>query len=102
MTKRNMRFAELELRKLLDANAITEGMTIRVFGSHLIAGRPPSDRASDGTPDDRVRFTRLDALRFGLSVRRHTGRWEKVPFAGSLEEMVQVVCTVMQHLVAEW
>jgi hypothetical protein len=47
-----------------------------------------------------VRFTHLGGASFGLSVRRHTGRWEKAPYSGSLRELVAVVTTVMQHLVA--
>jgi hypothetical protein len=33
-------------------------------------------------------------------VKRHTGRWEKTPFRGTLEETVSTVCALMQHLVA--
>lgn len=92
-----------ELKKLLEASPVTAGITIRASGSHLVIGREdPPGPFSDGAPDDRVRFTHLGASRFALSVRRHTGRWEKTPFSGSLEEMVSVVCATMQHLVAPW
>ena len=52
--------------------------------------------------DDRVRLTRLSASTYGLSVRRHTGRWERTPFSGSMEEMVDTILGCMQHLVAPY
>ena len=89
-----MRTAQAQLALLLQADPVTAGMYVRVHGDHLIAGRsePPEN-------DDRVRFTRLAANRYGISVKRHTGRWQKTPFYGTLEETVEVVCSVMQHLV---
>ena len=44
----------------------------------------------------------MGGARYGLSVRRHTGRWEKTPFSGTLSELVGAICTTMQHLVAAW
>jgi hypothetical protein len=96
-----MRVAQTKLVKLLQADQVTAGMYVRVHGDHLIAGRNErvgADRSAEN--DDRVRFTRLGTNHYGLSVKRHTGRWEKTPFYGSLEETVEVVCSVMQHLVA--
>ena len=98
-----MRAAQAKLTKLLEADQLTAGMYVRVHGDHLIAGR--SERlAADQMPEinDRVRFTRLGTNSYGLSVKRHTGRWEKTPFRGTLEETVDVVCAVMQHLVAAY
>ena len=53
-------------------------------------------------PDDRVKFTHCGVNIYGVSVRRHTGRWEKTPFSGPLEDMFAIVCTFMQHLVAAY
>ncbi len=96
-----MRAAQAKLTKLLEADQLTAGMYVRVRGDHLIAGRT-EPIGPDRTPDDddRVRFTRLSANSYGLSVKRHTGRWEQTPFRGTLEETVHAVCAVMQHLVA--
>ena len=97
--------AEQELRRLLDGNDITAGMTLRVQGSHLILGREDPDPHGpfpDLEPDDRIRLSHLGGARYGLSFRRHTGRWEKAPFSGTLPEMVDVLSTAMQHLVAAW
>ncbi len=85
------------LRRKLDAGPLTKGMCVRVCGAHLIAGRPVR---RDEEPDDRVRLTRLDGSRWGLSARLHTGRWERTPFTGTIDELVEVMQTFMQHLVA--
>jgi hypothetical protein len=67
-------------------------MYVRVRGEHLIAGRIEQNQTPENS--DRVRFTRLAANSYGLSVRRHTGRWEKTPFSGTLEETLSAVCAV--------
>ena len=99
------RAAEQELRKLLDGNPVTQGMTLRVQGSHFVLGRPdpdPDGPYPDLEPDDRVRLTHLGGPRYGLSVRRHTGRWERTPFQGTLSELVEAMSAPLQHLVAAW
>jgi len=96
-----MRIAHSQLTKLLDAHELTNGMYVRVHGDNLILGRrEPVGKRSELAEDDRVRLTRLDTSSYGLSVKRHTGRWEKTPFSGSMQEMVEAVLTFMQHLVA--
>jgi len=96
----DMRDAVSALERLLEGDRLTAGMRVRARGDDLIVGR--RDAAADETagPDDRVRLTRLSASAWGLSVKRHTGRWERTPFTGSMEEMVDVMRTFMQHLVA--
>jgi hypothetical protein len=93
--------AERELRSLVDESPITRGMTVRAERSHLYLGRPvtPGPYADD-EPDDRVRFSHLGGATFGLSVRRHTGKWEKAPLSGTVRELIDIVRTAMQHLVA--
>jgi hypothetical protein len=98
-----MRAAEAELRRLLESNELTSGMYVRVRGDHLIAGRKePTGPAGMLEEDDRVRFTQVSRGRYGLSVKRHTGRWEKTPFLGSMRETLDAVCSFMQHLVAPY
>jgi len=93
--------AERELRVLVEESPITHGMTVRVERSHLYLGRPVTPGPyPDDEPDDRLRFSHLGGPAFGLSVRRHTGTWEKAPFSGTLRELLEVVRTTMQHLVA--
>jgi hypothetical protein len=98
-----MEVAQAELVRLLNANSITEGMYVRVHGDHLIAGREEAlDPDGETVREDRIRLTRLATTRYGLSVRRHTGRWERTPFSGPMDELVEVVLSMMQHLVAAY
>jgi len=99
----NMRASESKLKELLESHTPTAGMYVRVRGDNLILGRQePIGPNGELENDDRVRLTRLTTSTFGLSVKRHTGRWERTPFAGSLEEMVDIVLGCMQHLVAPY
>jgi hypothetical protein len=98
-----MRAAESKLRGLLDAHKPTADLYVRVHGDHMILGRCESIGPSGQMEnDDRVRLTRLSASAYGLSVRRHTGRWERTPFSGNMEEMVDTILGCMQHLVAPY
>jgi hypothetical protein len=98
-----MRAAQAQLTKLLEADDLTAGMYVRTRGDHLIVGRQEHVGRNGALADsDRVRFTRLSANVYGLSVRRHTGRWERTPFSGRLEDMVLTVRELMQHLVARY
>lgn len=47
------------------------------------------------------RLTRLSASRYGLRVKRPTGRWDRTPFSGTPRKMVQLH-PFMQYLVATW
>ena len=99
----SMRIAESKLKELLEAHPPTAGMYVRARGDHLILGREePIGPNGQLENDDRVRLTQLSASVYGLSVKRHTGRWERTPFAGTLEEMVDIVLGCMQHLVAPY
>ncbi len=99
----DMRIAESKLTELLAAHEQTFGLYVRVHGDHLILGRrEPTGPDGVLANEDRVRLTRLSASTYGLSVRRHTGRWERTPFSGTLEEMVDTILGCMQHLVAPY
>jgi hypothetical protein len=98
-----MELARSKLATLLEQNAITAGMSVRIHGDHLILGREYVGSADDQPETiESVRLTRLSSSTYGLSVRRHHGRWERTPFSGTLKEMVEAIHTFMQHLVAEW
>ena len=95
--------AQSKLEKLLEQNQVTAGMYVRGHGDHLILGRVESVPGTDETENsDRVRLTRINASTYGLSIRRHTGRWERTPFSGSLKETVDTMLATMQHLVADY
>ena len=101
--KLKMETARTRLGRLLKEHELTAGMSVRIHGDHLLLGRnEPSVGDAESETVDRIRLTRLSASTYGLSVRRHTGRWERTPFSGSMKEMVQVMRTYMQHLVAPW
>ncbi len=94
-----------ELRSLLDNHPATEGMTIRVHGTSFVLGRldpDPGGPYSSAEPDERLRLTATARGRFTVSVRRHTGRWEKTPFTGTLPQVLDAICATMQHIVAPW
>jgi len=101
--KTAMGTAESKLKSLLQAHEPTAGLYVRVHGDHLILGRhEPIGPNGEIEKDDRVRLTRLSASTYGLSVKRHTGRWERTPFSGSMEDMVDTIVGCMQHLVAPY
>jgi len=96
-----MEAAQAGLRRRLEAHDLTKGMYVKTRGDNLVMGR--TERfAADLEPedDDRVRLTMLMHSSYGLSVKRHNGRWERTPFSGTMDEMVEVIRTLMQHLVA--
>ncbi len=88
------------LQDLLETNALTGGMQVRARGENLMLGRAENGPMDEPVVEDRVRLTRLSEGHWGLSVKRHTGRWQRTPFSGSMREMHETVCTFMQHLVA--
>jgi hypothetical protein len=100
--KKNMD-ARSRLIKLLEAQEPTAGTYVRIHGNHLIIGR--QERFGSNAElenDDRIRLTQLSSSRYELSVKRHTGRWERTPFSGTADEMLQVILECMQHLVAPY
>ena len=90
------------LAELLEATEITAGMYVRVHGDNLIVGRNEPGPDDAMFAEDRVRLTRLGPRTFGLSVKRHTGRWQRTPFTGDLGEVVSAIHQFMQHLVAPY
>ena len=100
--KAAMQTAQQQLTKLLEQHELTAGMYVRVHGDHLIMGRTEPGSRTASSDDDRVRLTRMGSTSYGLSVKRHTGRWERTPFSGSMKEMVDTILAFMQHLVAPY
>jgi hypothetical protein len=99
----NMRAAQSKFTSLLEAHEPTTGLYVRVHGDNLILGRQePIGLNGKLENDDRVRLTLLSTVTYGLSVKRHTGRWERTPFSGTLEEMIDIILGCMQHLVAPY
>jgi len=95
--------ARVRLEDLLSSHPLTQGMYVRTWGDHLIIGRhEPFGPDGEMEADDRLRLTVLSHSSFALSVRRHTGRWEQTPFTGTLDELVDIIGSLMQHIVAPY
>lgn len=67
-----------ELLRLLHERG-RKHLTVKARGAHLVI-------QGDGGP--RARLTRLPANQYGLSLPMAGGRWEPLPFAGTLVEVV--------------
>ncbi|WP_090864976.1 hypothetical protein [Paraburkholderia diazotrophica] len=81
--------AELQrqLRTLLGHDQIVT----QAYGRHLLI-----KRLDDEEPTVVARLTELGRNRYGAAFRSHSGRWEPLPGTGSLEEMADVVVTLLQ------
>lgn len=96
-----MQSAFTTLTRLLGKDEMTAGLSVITHGDHFILRRGEAiEQGADPVNIDLVRLTRLSGATYGLSVRRHNGRWERTPFSGSIKEMVTTILTFMQHLVA--
>ncbi len=99
--KKDMEPHRSQLLRLLEAHEPTVGMYVRIYGEHLILGRELALEEDGNTErDDRLRLSRLRSRSWGLSVKRHNARWERTPFSGDLEEIVNAILSFMQHLCA--
>ena len=65
------------LRQLLGNDAVT----VRPHGQHLLL-----DLDAAGSVEVVARLTRTEPGQYGVSFRRHTGRWDPLPVSGSLDE----------------
>lgn len=99
--KAHMASAQASLLALLREHADTRDLEVRVHGSSLVLSRTELYRAGEApVRDDRTKLTCIAPNCYGLSVKRHTGRWEKVPFTGTLAELVDIMRSLMPHLIA--
>lgn len=81
--------AELQrqLRNLLGH----EQIITQAYGRHLLI-----KRLDDEEPTVVARLTELGRSRYGAAFRSHSGRWEPLPGIGTLDEMAEVVVTLLQ------
>lgn len=64
------------------------------FGHLRVKKRGQSLTIVSGTPaHPHARLTALDGAQWGLSLPRHTGRWEPTPFTGTMEELASILMT---------
>lgn len=97
--KFEMAAARDRLQQLLAESETTEGMYVRVHGKNLILGR---EDTYGGVTDkvDMVRLTKKNRSTYTLSYKRHTGRWERLPFSGDMDELVKLLQGGLTHMVA--
>ena len=46
-----------------------------------------------GDPYAHARITKIGRRQWGLSLPRHTGRWERTPFVGTMAEVIDTLIT---------
>jgi hypothetical protein len=68
-----------------------EQIVTQAYGRHL-----PIKRLDDEDATVVARLTELGRTRYGAAFRSHSGRWEPLPGTGTLDEMAQVVVTLLQ------
>ncbi|MGF6653567.1 DNA-directed RNA polymerase subunit N (RpoN/RPB10) [Paraburkholderia youngii] len=80
-----------ELQRQLRSLLGHEQIVTPAYGRHLLI-----KRLDDEEPTVVARLTELARNRYSAAFRSHTGRWEPLPGTGSLDEMVEVVVTLLQ------
>jgi hypothetical protein len=85
--------AEVVRTKLLGLGSF-DHLHVRRQAEHVFIEQPgPPD-----APDDRyavLRLTSIGGFRFGLSLRRHSNRWEKLPVSGVLADVLATAVTML-------
>lgn len=89
--------AAQELLALLRQHAGLEHLDVEVRGDAVIVFS-----LEEGEKWRRARFTWLGAGHYGLSLPRHTGRWEPTPFSGPLSEVVAVLVSKLGFHLARY
>ena len=86
-----------QLGPLLQEGEATRGLHIdHRRGAIVLSGTWVDDVSGHEEPDPRFRLTPLGATQFGLSLWRGA-RWERLPFEGSLTDLVDVINSVLPH-----
>jgi hypothetical protein len=77
-----MTAGQAQLEQLIEAADGFDHLRVKKHGEHLIL--------YSGADDDEQKHARLTHMRgdeWGLSFWKHTGRWEKTPFTGTMAEL---------------
>lgn len=67
-------------------------LRVQKYGKSLTLLSGPDDDAQK-----HARFTHIAGNAWGLSFPRHTGKWEKSPFTGTLDELVDTLVGNFPH-----
>jgi hypothetical protein len=84
------KYLAAELQRQLRSLLGHEQIVTQAYGRHLLI-----KRLDDGEPTVVARLTELGRNRYGAAFRSHSGRWESLLGMGSLDEMADVVVTLL-------
>jgi hypothetical protein len=79
-----------QLQRQLASHAGLEHLRVKARGKDLFIY---SD-SSDG-PENHAKLSARGRHQWGLSFPRHTGRWERTPFVGTIDELVLVLTQML-------
>jgi hypothetical protein len=80
-----------ELQRQLRALLGHDQIVTQAYAHHLLI-----KRLDDQAPIVVARLSELSRNRYGAAFRSHSGRWEPLPGTGTLDEMAQLVVTLLQ------
>jgi hypothetical protein len=84
--------AEITRAKLLALGDFAH-LHVRRQAEHVVIEQPgPPENPADRHPV--LRLTPIGGFRFGLSLHRHTDRWEKIPVSGVLADVLASAVTM--------
>ena len=86
------------LQALCDASAITTGLRAVVARGGIDLLRDEANATGQPSPYRQGRLSVLGPGLFGLSIVRHTGRLEKVPFSGSVDMLHEAMEGPLAHV----
>ncbi|CAM5789185.1 hypothetical protein CCAE64S_02334 [Castellaniella caeni] len=69
-----------------------EQIVTQAYGRHLLIKRVDGEQLTVV-----ARLTKFDRNHYGAAFRNHDGRWEPLPGASSLDEMAELVVTLLQR-----
>lgn len=78
-------------------NSKFKHLSVKAHGKHLIISMR---QARENFPC--ARLTALGNKHYGLSLMRHTGRWEDVPFSGLLPDVVKDLIDYLGFYLEKW
>ena len=80
--------AKRDIERRFAASESFSHLHIQKYGRSLILLSGPAE-----APQRHARFTHIAGNEWGLSFPHHTGKWEKTPFTGTLDELVETLVT---------
>jgi hypothetical protein len=85
---------EERLRRGIHALGDYAHVEVHAIREHLDIGPAPDDPVARATP--------LGGGQYGLSFHSHTGRWERMPVVGNLDEIAQAAVDMLGPHLTRW